>query len=220
VSDTGPGIAPEHHASIFEPFRQVDASTTRKHGGTGLGLAIVRKLLGIMGGEVQLTSALGSGSTFTLIVPLAGADAAPKRDLTPALGTAVLQPDELQVLLIDDDVDFGEVVKQAFAAAAPAGPRYRLSIERQPILAIAEARMKPPHLVLLDLRLPGLDGLEVLRLLREDERTRHVPVIAISGREDVEGTVALGATAALRKPFGLDVLMKAVASAVAPGAKR
>src|SRR6185295_9535909 len=108
---------------------------------------------------------------------------------------------ELQVLLIDDDQQFGDLARQAFAAMAPNGQRIRLTVEREPIVAIAAARVRPPDAVLLDLRLPGLDGIEVLRLLREDERTRHVPVIVVSARDDVDATVALGAAAALQKPF-------------------
>jgi signal transduction histidine kinase/CheY-like chemotaxis protein len=189
VTDTGPGIAPENHAIIFEPFRQVDASTTREHGGTGLGLPIVRQLLGLMGGEVQLTSAPGAGSTFTLVVPLATAPA----EAPPTPSTA----EEVTVLLVDDEPDFAAIVREAVAD----GHRIRLRVERDPIAAIAQARVKPPDLILLDLRLPAIDGVEVLRLLREDPRTSAVPIVVVSARDDAAQVLALGARECLRKPI-------------------
>jgi signal transduction histidine kinase/CheY-like chemotaxis protein len=208
IVDTGPGIAPEHHAIIFEPFRQVDASTTREHGGTGLGLPIVRQLLGLMGGEIQLSSALGSGSTFTLVVPLADEGPTPQ-ERAPQVA-ARLEP--FEILLIDDDPDFGAIVREAVAAAPERLARARVRVERDPIVAIAAARVKAPAVVLLDLRLPTIDGLEVLRLFRDDDRTRGVPVIVTSGREDAMSTLARGAVAVLKKPVTASALIDAIES--------
>lgn len=203
ITDTGPGIAPEHQAWIFEPFRQVDASTTRAHGGTGLGLAIVRELLGLMGGEIRLSSTPGAGSTFTLIVPLASEAAAPPpvepaQDVaTPPGGTP--RSDRPEVLLIDDDPDFAELVRAALAGDEQTR-RLRLRVERDPIHGLASARVQAPSAVLLDLKLPSVDGREVLRLLREDPRTSRVPVVVVSVRDDLQQTLAEGAMAALEKP--------------------
>jgi signal transduction histidine kinase/CheY-like chemotaxis protein len=211
VSDTGVGIPAEGQALIFEPFRQIDASTTRKHGGTGLGLAIVRELLGLMGGEIRLSSAVGAGSTFTLIVPLAaeGATAA-----TPGSGVHVIRAAasdgvELpEVLLIDDDPDFGELVREALLGEGER--RVRLHVEKDPLRAVARARVSAPAVVLLDLRLPIVDGREVLRMLREDPRTRAVPVVVVSARDDAAATLAEGAARALSKPVTPAALREAV----------
>ncbi len=203
VSDTGPGIAPEHHATIFEPFRQVDASATREHEGTGLGLPIVRQLLGLMGGEVQLTSSPGAGSTFSLVIPLAQQE-----------GTGAAVPptrvQEAEILLVDDDPDFAAIVREALASVADS-LRARLRVERDPITAIAAARVRPPALILLDLRLPTIDGVEVLRLFHEDPRTRGVPVVVVSGREDAAATLGAGACAVLSKPLKPGALLEVVA---------
>jgi signal transduction histidine kinase/CheY-like chemotaxis protein len=211
VADTGPGIAPEHHAMIFEPFRQVDASATRTHGGTGLGLAIVRKLLGLMGGEIQLSSTPGVGSTFTIVVPVALESAAYKtsKPVAPAA------PPEGEILVIDDDPGYAELMRQILVEASTSTGAVSVRIECDPIAAVAAARVRPPHLVILDLKLPKLDGLEVLRLLGEDARTKHVPVIAVSGREDVMKTLELGARAAFRKPVSKSAFTAAVAAALA-----
>jgi signal transduction histidine kinase/CheY-like chemotaxis protein len=234
VTDTGAGIAPEHQALIFEPFRQVDASTARHHQGTGLGLAIVRELLGLMGGEVRLQSALGAGSTFTLVLPLSeGADVeqAPPTP-TPPSGTFTLAslktagaPAEVavdprpagpvtpEVLLIDDDPDAATFTREALDAIAP---HARLRVEQDPIRGLASARLRPPALVLLDLRLPNVDGREVLRLLRQDERTRDVPVVVVSIRDDARDTLAEGALAALGKPVAPDALRDVLARHLPP----
>lgn len=216
ITDTGPGIAPEHQALIFEPFRQIDASTTRTHGGTGLGLAIVRRLLGLMGGEIQLSSALGTGSTFTLVVPLALESAEYKNFAArPAAAPLV---GEGEILVVDDDPSFSELVRQVLTGASDRIGSSPVRIESDPIAAIAAARVRPPRLVILDLKLPKLDGFEVLRLLGEDPRTKHVPVIAVSGREDVQRTLELGAQAALRKPVtNADLLAAVEAVLVAAG---
>ncbi|MCO5165548.1 MAG: ATP-binding protein [Planctomycetes bacterium] len=222
IVDTGPGIAPAHQALIFEPFRQVDASTTRTHGGTGLGLAIVRELLGLMGGEIRLSSAPGAGSTFTLIVPLASEAAAPPPplDLAQDPGTppgGMPRGDRPEVLLIDDDPDFAEIVRAALAGDEQTR-RLRLRVERDPIHGLACARVQAPSAVILDLKLPNVDGREVLRLLREDPRTSRVPVVVVSVRDDLSQTVDEGAMAALEKPVPPALLRQTVERALARAA--
>lgn len=226
VADTGPGIAPEHQALIFEPFRQVDATTTRRHGGTGLGLAIARELLACMKGQIRLVSAPGAGSTFTLVVPLAASEAgaAPRAGPVPVAVDSGTPPGgltrgpraEAEVLLMDDDPDFGELVREALEAPG-AAPRVRLRVERDPVHGLASARHRPPAAVILDLHLPSVDGREVLRLLREDPRTRDVPVLVASVRHDLRLTLAEGAAAALEKPIAPAALRAALMRALLVG---
>ncbi len=224
VRDTGPGIAPEHQALVFEPFRQVDTSSRRQHEGTGLGLAIVRQLLEHMGGEVRLQSAPGAGSTFTLVVPLAGAGepeaasddggapGAPRADDPPGAGAGSPAGEPLEVLLIDDDPDAEALVRQALELALAPAPaaRVRLHVERDPVEGLAVARARPPALVLLDLALPSVDGRQVLRLLRDDPRTCGVPVVVVSVRDDAASTLAEGAQAVLPKPVSPEALRGAL----------
>ncbi|MEZ6185382.1 MAG: ATP-binding protein [Planctomycetota bacterium] len=218
VTDTGPGIAPADQQVIFEPFRQVDASSSRQHEGTGLGLPIVRQLMGLMGGEVRLSSSLGAGSTFTLVVPTRTAEAPTPAEAPSAAPSA--PSDALRVLVIDDDPDYLAILREQLADAPGALAGCVLESELSPVEGIAAARHLPPDVILLDLKLPDVDGREALRLLRDDPRTRHVPIVIASVRDDLRETLSEGAFAALEKPLQraqlLEVLERAVRSERTP----
>ena len=158
-----------------------------------------------MGGELGLVSAPGSGATFTLVVPLAeaGAAAPPAPQEPPAQEVDRRR----RVLLIDDDPDAAALVR---AALEPEG--CSLQVETDPVRAIASARLEAPSLILLDLRLPRVDGREALRLLRADPRTRPVPVVVISVRDDAGATLAEGAQAVVPKPIQPALLRRVLAT--------
>ena len=205
VRDSGPGIPEPQHALIFEPFRQADGSGSREHEGTGLGLPIVRELLTLMGGEIRLThSELGVGSTFTLVVPCT-------QRQTPQAEEAQPEPEPSEsgerVLVVEDDPDAGEILRTHLERLLPAR---EVRVESDPAQALAQARREPPALLLLDLKLPSIDGREVLRLLRDDPRTRATPVIVCSVRDDRQETLREGALAALDKPLDPHELEAAV----------
>ncbi len=216
VSDTGPGIAPEHQASIFEPFRQVDASATRDHEGTGLGLPIVKQLLTLMGGEIQVTSAAGAGASFSLIVPLApGADAAPApppqadagaratpREASPAPAAAP------HLLVVCEDAALFEEVRAACAAAPLPLGAAELVWEPDPAKGVALARHAPPAALLLDLEHADADGRELVRLLEQDPRTRELPVIPLPAPARLRGS-------ARRRALDRGALLALVARALA-----
>ncbi|MGZ8216751.1 response regulator [Methylomagnum sp.] len=160
VKDTGIGIAPEHHSRLFKAFEQADGSSARVHGGTGLGLAISRRLVELMGGEIGVDSRLGEGSTFWFNVRLAKGGGTRRRRQEPGLtGCRALVVDDLaetravlNALLLDlglrvDSTGSGEGALAAIQAADRAGEPYAL--------------------VLLDWRMPGLDGLETAARLRQ-----------------------------------------------------
>ena len=197
VSDTGPGIAPQHQALVFEPFRQVDGSQARRHGGTGLGLPIARQLLERMGGDLTLTSTPGAGSTFTLVIPVAEEELA----ASPGAAAPAFAGRARRLLLIDDDPDVARVLSSYLEEISPRPGSLALEVLLDPVRAIAQARHDPPDVILLGLDLPAVDGREALRLLREDPRTRDIPVVVVSRHAEARAALAEGAGAVLETPL-------------------
>jgi signal transduction histidine kinase/DNA-binding response OmpR family regulator len=205
VQDTGPGIAPEKQAYIFESFTQAYADTARQHGGTGLGLTISRGLVEQMGGQLTLASEVGKGSTFafTLTLPKAPAEALPA-PIEETVDTGSLAG--VRVLLVEDNhinrtvarmmlEPWGVVLKEATS-----GPEALAMLEQQPY-----------DVVLMDIQMPGMSGVEVTQRLREMPNAERAatPVIAVTAnafRADVERYLAGGFNDYLAKLFDEDEL--------------
>jgi signal transduction histidine kinase/CheY-like chemotaxis protein len=198
VRDEGIGIDPEHHALIFEEFRQVDSSARREFGGTGLGLALVRKFVDLQGGSVSVDSALGSGSTFSFTLPVRSRAAVVTRVPEP-------QVKALRVLVIEDDPNAFELIASALGSAGFFAIRARHGDE-----ALRLARESKPVAVTLDLVLPGVDGWEVLKRLKNDPATCDLPVVIISMVENRDLGLALGADDYFVKPVDRDRLVARV----------
>ena len=232
VSDTGIGMSAEQQGRLFEPFTQADASTSRRYGGTGLGLAISRHLVRLMGGELEVESQPGQGSRFRFSVRLE-LDAAADRTAAVA-GRAA--PDRTglkgtRALIVDDNACAREVVAAMTRALGLKVDTAADGMEALRQVALADARDEPYDLLLLDWRMPGMDGVMCARLLAERERPRHPtpPVLMLTAfsRHEVQQQlddqgVTVGAL--LTKPVTPSTLFDACATAlglaVAPTTRR
>jgi PAS domain S-box-containing protein len=204
VCDTGIGIARDTQERIFRAFEQEDTSTTRKYGGTGLGLTIAARLVALMGGEITVNSEPGRGSTFAFTVGL-GQQAHPpetraagewEQTQTPA---PVARP--LRILVAEDNEFNAQLLEQLLGRA---GHSVRLASNGREALRLADEGHF--DLLLLDVHMPELDGFQVVRALRERERTSgsRLPVIALTARsrkEDRERCLAAGMDDFLAKPI-------------------
>ena len=210
VIDTGIGLTQEQIGRLFQEFSQADSSTTREFGGTGLGLAITRSLCQAMGGDIDVVSTIGKGSTFTVRLPadalpadppapLAAAPPAPSTDGTSARTRGT-------VLVIDDDLTARELmtsylVQQGFSVAtASTGAE-----------GLKRARALRPVAITLDIVMPDLDGWTVIAALKGDPALADIPVIIVSISDEARQGVALGAAGYLTKPIERSRLLAVLA---------
>jgi CheY-like chemotaxis protein len=201
VTDTGIGIAEADIDRLFTEFQQLDTGPGRQQEGTGLGLALTRRFAELHGGEVNVESVPGTGSTFILRLPVAAriADALPAR--RPQLvGEADLR--RPLILIVEDNPDAAEILVRHLETGG-----FRMSIARTGTEAVAMARELKPIAITLDILLPGIDGWEVLTLLKADELTRNIPVVVISMIDNPALGRALGALDYFVKPVDRDALV-------------
>ncbi len=202
VHDTGAGISPEHLQTLFQPFDQGDSSVTREHGGTGLGLAVCRQLVDLMGGDFDVASTPGEGSTFTVTVPLGLADKPVPREHRRAVAPASLHG--RRVLLVEDNALNREV---ATSMLDDAGIRVLLAENGEEALERVESER--PDLVLMDIQMPVMDGLTATRRLRQTRRFRDLPVVAMTAHAmsgDAEKSLDAGMNDHITKPVDPDDL--------------
>jgi signal transduction histidine kinase/DNA-binding response OmpR family regulator len=197
VADSGIGIPPEKLATIFEEFSQADESTTRDFGGTGLGLAITKRFCEMMGGDVEVASTPGQGSTFTVRLPVRPEATLPEAAGEPA-GAPAAAPagGERTVLVIDDDPNALDLIGRTLQAEG-----FRVVTASDGEEALRLARSLRPSAITLDVIMPRMDGWAVLRALKSDPQTREIPVIMVTMTDEKDVGAALGATDFLTKPI-------------------
>jgi CheY-like chemotaxis protein/HAMP domain-containing protein len=209
VADTGIGIAPEHQGEVFTQFQQVDGRSNRRYGGTGLGLSIARQLAHLMGGELTLKSALGQGSTFTCRLPLECPGAG---EVAPVARIAT-QPPAVRggsILVIEDDAAFAEAVSETVRAQG-----FQCVVANDGQSGVRLAKELSPGGVILDVRLPDIDGFTVLEKLRSDPATAPIPVHFVSALDCGERGMTMGAAGYLTKPVSRRDLVRVVQSLTA-----
>lgn len=200
VTDTGMGIPADKLEHIFEKFTQADSSISRRFGGTGLGLAITRYLVGMHGGGICVNSELGRGSTFT--VTLACEQIRSETELAPAAIDAMLvtraSEQKIPILVVEDNV-----VNQKMVASILQKRGYAVEIAGNGREALQALERGPFRMVLMDLQMPVLDGLETTRLIRKDDRWAALPIVAMTAHAmngDREGCLAAGMNGYISKP--------------------
>ncbi len=211
VMDTGPGLSPENLAQLFQPFNRLGQEGKAEEG-TGIGLAMSKRLVELMGGEIGVQSTVGAGSVFWFDLNLATElplEAA--ADDLNALHQAQAQPGAaLRTLLyVEDNRANLQLVEQIIARR----PGMRLLSAADGVRGVALARINQPDVILMDINLPGIGGLQALKILREDPVTARIPVLAISANampRDIEKGLAAGFFRYLTKPIKIDEFMEAL----------
>ncbi len=218
VRDTGIGIEKKNLELIFKEFQQVDSSNTRKYKGTGLGLAIARRLARILGGDLNVESIVGQGTTFTLTVPQIYVEKKENRETTSSAAARIPRQEAgtgtrkdiksengVHILCIDDDPDVLEILKKYLV---PEGYAVELALSGEE--GIQRAIQQRPALITLDIMMPQKDGWQVLRELKQHDETKDIPVIIHSIVDNKPQALSLGAVDFITKPTEAKQLLEVV----------
>lgn len=208
VQDDGIGIAPENLENIFDEFRQVDGTYTRKVGGTGLGLSITKKFVEMLGGSIEVSSTPDIGSRFTVKLPVQSLQDK-GREPDSGTGKEAGVSAKKRIVCVDDDINVQKLYKQVledngFETSALDG--------RGDV--VSEIIRLSPDIVLLDIMLPQKDGWEILSEIKNDDRTRKIPVIMASVLSESNLAFRMKADEYLIKPMGQDELLDAIARTI------
>ncbi len=215
VHDTGEGLTPEKVAQLFQPFNRLGQEAKAEQG-TGIGLVMSKKLVELMGGKIGVESSAGTGSVFWFELPLtAEPEPAVDEAVTPAPHHTHVQHSSMPrtILYVEDNLANMQLVEQLIARR----PGLRLLSADDAILGIALAHTHLPDVILMDINLPGMSGIQALRILRDDPVTAHIPVLAISANampHDIKKGLEAGFLRYITKPIDVNDLMKALTMAL------
>ncbi|HSN02505.1 MAG TPA: ATP-binding protein [Acidimicrobiales bacterium] len=217
VTDTGVGIAESDLARLFQPFERLAAAESDVEG-TGIGLVLSQHLAAAMSGRVEATSRVGEGSVFTLTLPRATSSAAPTRRAAAALTSSPAPTPALRhrLLYVEDNLSNVRLIEQVMTRR----PNWTLTHVARGGEGLAEVANGEVDVVLLDLHLPDMPGEDVLRGLRDDPRSRDLPVVVLSANAmaaNIERVIALGATRYVTKPFDVLELLELLDELADPG---
>ncbi|MBF0240657.1 MAG: response regulator, partial [SAR324 cluster bacterium] len=206
VIDEGIGIAPEFHSKIFEPFEQVDNTQSRNYSGTGLGLTIVKQLVDMLQGEIGVKSELGKGSEFYVKLPLkeghSNQDIASDENLPLNFQFA---PDS-KILVVEDNPPTRQMMNAYFESKG-----LRAIIVKNAYEFFQKIEEFEPEVILMDVHMPGMDGISAIRKLKASHKHAHIPVLVLSAdvfKEQQDQAIAAGAAGFLGKPLRMDVLLR------------
>ncbi|MFO0213054.1 MAG: response regulator, partial [Pseudanabaena sp.] len=215
IIDTGIGIASEDIDRLFKPFIQVDSDLNRQYEGTGLGLTLVKRLVELHGGDVSITSQLGVGSCFTIDLPYEEVEVLLPAEVKKLSPIEQLRPstqsDQLSspLVLLAEDSEANIISISTYLHAK----EYRLVVAKNGEEAIALAKSQRPNLILMDIQMPRLDGLEAIRQIRLDPNLVHIPIVALTALAmsgDRKRCLEAGANEYLSKPVKLKELSLAI----------
>ena len=218
VADTGSGIPADKLPLIFEKFTQADSSISRKYGGTGLGLAITKRLVELQGGQIRVESHVGKGSTFTVEIPFEAASAEmPAKKPEQQQGTDTAGGPQPRILLVEDNA-----VNQRVVLAMLRKKNYKIDVagNGQEALDILEHAAEPYNLILMDVQMPVLDGLETTRAIRRNVQWNYLPIIAMTAHAmigDRERCLQAGMNAYISKPVQQAGLIAVIEQQLASG---
>ena len=214
VRDTGIGIATEDLKRLFSPFTQLDSNLSRQYAGTGLGLTLVMKLVELHGGSVAVESEIGKGSCFTVRIPCKGLDTLNQHNPSETISLTEITPAETlpsntPLILVADDNEINLMTVTDYLRAN----KLRVIQARDGLEAVKMVREHIPSLVLMDIQMPLMDGLDAIAHLRADDKHTDMPIIALTSRAmvgDRERCIAVGANDYLSKPVNMKQLVKTI----------
>jgi PAS domain S-box-containing protein len=209
ITDTGIGIAPEHMPKLFQPFVQIDSALNRQYTGTGLGLALVKRLVKLHGGQVSLGSVVGLGSCFAIDLPCGAEVCVVEGSLEGPQPALPAPPLSSPLILLAEDNEANTTTICSYLRAKG----FQIIVAKDGGEAITLTQTSCPDLILMDIQMPKVDGLQAIQTIRQDPRFQSTPIIALTAlamTEDQERCLAAGATDYMAKPVKLKALVNRI----------